>query len=50
MSEPPDVIDVGRGLRLRGYGGESDVDAAWAWYRDPDTVRLVDGEDAEPYS
>ena len=46
----PEPIEVARGLRLRGYDGEADVDAAWPWYQDLDTVRLVDGDGAQPYS
>ncbi|HET7069234.1 MAG TPA: GNAT family N-acetyltransferase [Nocardioides sp.] len=50
MAEQPGVIELGTRLRLRAYGGERDVDAAWPWYRDLETVRLVDGEDARPYT
>jgi hypothetical protein len=50
VMEPCEVIDVGGGLRLRAYGGEGDVDAAWPWYRDIETVRLIDGKDAQPYT
>jgi hypothetical protein len=50
VAEQPGVIGVSGGLRLRAYGGERDVDAAWPWYRDLDTVRLVDGDDARPYT
>ena len=46
----PEVIDVGVGLRLRTYVGGADVDTAWPWYTDLDTVRLVDGDDAQPYT
>ena len=35
---------------MRTYCGEADVDAAWPWYLDPETVRLVDGQDAQPYT
>jgi hypothetical protein len=44
------VIGVVDGLRLRPYGGEGDVGAAWPWYRDIETMRLIDGKDAEPYT
>jgi GNAT superfamily N-acetyltransferase len=50
MTEPLRVIGVSDDLRLRPYGGERDVDVAWPWYRDVETVRLVDGEAARPYT
>lgn len=46
----PEVIDMGGALRLRPYGGDRDVDAAWPWYQDIDTVRLIDGQEARPYT
>lgn len=50
VPEKQGVIDIAADLRLRSFGGEADVDAAWPWYRDVATVRLVDGPDGSPYS
>lgn len=49
VSKSSGTIDAG-GIRLRPYGGEDDVDTAWPWYQDLETVRLIDGEGARPYT
>ncbi len=45
---PPNLA-VDDELRLRPYAGEEDVDLAWPWYRDPETVALVDGGGSAVY-
>ena len=45
--EQPEVLPVSDSLRLRKYDGKHDF--ALAWYLDPETVWLVDG-DKEPYT
>lgn len=45
--EQPEVLSVSDSLRLRKYDGKHDF--ALAWYLDPETVWLVDG-DKEPYT
>jgi GNAT superfamily N-acetyltransferase len=37
-------------LRLRAFAGDADVDLAWPWYRDPETVALVDGPGSPTYA
>jgi GNAT superfamily N-acetyltransferase len=46
----PELLPVDEGLRLRGFAGDADVDLAWPWYRDPETVRLVDGDGSPTYT
>lgn len=46
----PDHLPVDDELRLRAYAGEPDVDLAWPWYQDPETVALVDGPDSPTYA
>ncbi len=43
----PETLPVSDTLRLRKYDGIHDF--ALSWYLDPETVRLVDGDD-EPYT
>ena len=43
----PETLPVSETLRLRKYDGIHDF--ALSWYLDPETVRLVDGDD-EPYT
>lgn len=43
----PDIIEVDNGLRLRKFDGAYDF--AFEWYRDEETVYLVDGV-KKPYS
>ena len=43
----PDILNVGGALRLRRYDGDHSF--ALAWYQDPETVYLVDGDPA-PYT
>jgi GNAT superfamily N-acetyltransferase len=45
-----EILTVDAELRLRPFAGDADVDAAWTWYRDPETVALVDGLGAPPYA
>ena len=46
----PAILPVDSELRLRPYAGDEDVDLAWPWYRDAETVALVDGEGAAVYT
>jgi GNAT superfamily N-acetyltransferase len=46
----PEILPVDDELRLRPYAGAADVDLAWPWYRDPETVALVDGEGSPTYA
>lgn len=43
----PKYINIDESLRLRKFDGEFDF--ALDWYKDKETVKLVDGEDAELY-
>ena len=43
----PEYIAISPDLRLRKYDGSFEF--AQEWYKDKETVRLVDGENAEPY-
>ncbi|MBU5311177.1 GNAT family N-acetyltransferase [Tissierella carlieri] len=43
----PKYIDIDTGLRLRKFDGKFDF--ALEWYKDEETVKLVDGKDAELY-
>lgn len=43
----PKYIDIDTDLRLRKFDGKFDF--ALEWYKDEETVKLVDGEDAELY-
>jgi GNAT superfamily N-acetyltransferase len=45
----PEILWVDEDVRLRPYAGDADVDLAWPWYRDPETVELVDGPGSTPY-
>lgn len=45
----PEILPVDEELRLRPYAGDVDVDLAWPWYRDPETVALVDGPGSPAY-
>jgi GNAT superfamily N-acetyltransferase len=45
----PEILPVDDGLRLRAFVGDADVDLAWPWYQDPDTVALVDGDGSPAY-
>ncbi len=47
---PGVVLDVDDELRLRAFAGDADVDLAWPWYRDPETVALLDGPGDPPYT
>jgi GNAT superfamily N-acetyltransferase len=44
------VLAVDPDLRLRPFAGAEDVDAAWPWYCDRDTVDLVDGPGSPIYT
>jgi GNAT superfamily N-acetyltransferase len=44
------ILDVDDDLRLRPFDGDADVDLAWPWYRDPETVALVDGPGSPTYA
>jgi GNAT superfamily N-acetyltransferase len=54
----PEILPVDVGLRLRRFARDPDadpavdpvVDTAWAWYRDVETVALVDGPGSPTYS
>jgi ribosomal protein S18 acetylase RimI-like enzyme len=46
----PDCLPVDDDLRLRPYAGDADVDLAWPWYQDPETVALVDGAGSPTYA
>jgi GNAT superfamily N-acetyltransferase len=46
----PEILLVDDELRLRAFAGDEDVDLAWPWYRDPETVALVDGAGAPTYA
>lgn len=45
--EQPEIIQISRDLRLRKF--DDVYGFAFAWYQDPDTVYLVDGN-SEPYT
>jgi GNAT superfamily N-acetyltransferase len=45
----PDILPVDEEPRLRAFGGDADVDVAWPWYCDPETVALVDGAGSPAY-
>ena len=44
----PEFINIDRNLRLRKFDGKFNF--ALDWYRDKETVKLVDGKDAELYT
>jgi GNAT superfamily N-acetyltransferase len=46
----PQILQVDDGLRLRAFAGDPDVDLAWSWYRDLETVALVDGPGTPTYA
>ena len=47
----PEIIQVSDCLRLRKFESLSGMESlALGWYQDPDTVRLVDGPQAEAYT
>jgi GNAT superfamily N-acetyltransferase len=50
MAMTPDILSVDDELRLRAFAGEADVDLAWPWYRDAETVALVDGAGSPTYA
>lgn len=45
-----EILPVDADLRLRRFGGDEDVDLAWPWYRDVETVTLVDGPGSPAYT
>jgi GNAT superfamily N-acetyltransferase len=45
----PEILPVDDELRLRAFGGDADVDLAWPWYQDPETVARVDGAGSPAY-
>jgi len=45
----PETLPVDDELRLRPGAGDADVELAWTWYQDPETVALVDGAGSAPY-
>jgi GNAT superfamily N-acetyltransferase len=47
---PPEILPVDDELRLRPFAGDADVDLAWPWYRDSETVSLVDGAGSPTYA
>lgn len=50
MGVTSDIIPVDDELRLRAFRRDVDVDVAWPWYRDPETVALVDGPGSPVYA
>lgn len=50
MDMTPEILPVDEELRLRAFAGDADVDLAWPWYRDPETVSLVDGAGSPTYA
>ncbi len=46
----PLILPVDDELRLRPFAGDADVDLAWPWYRDAETVELVDGPGRPTYA
>ena len=44
------ILDVDDELRLRTFAGDTDVDLAWPWYQDAETVALVDGPGSPTYA
>lgn len=46
----PEILPVDDELRLRRFAGDPDVDVAWPWYRDAETVALVDGSGSPTYA
>jgi GNAT superfamily N-acetyltransferase len=44
------ILEVDAELRLRPFDGDRDVDLAWPWYQDPETVALVDGPGSPTYA
>jgi GNAT superfamily N-acetyltransferase len=44
------ILPVDDDLRLRPFAGDADVDLAWPWYRDAETVALVDGPGSPTYA
>lgn len=44
------ILDVDDELRLRTFAGDTDVDLAWPWYQDAETVALVDGPGRPTYA
>ena len=46
----PEILPVDDELRLRPFAGDADVDLAWPWYRDPETVALGDGPGSPAYA
>ncbi len=50
MDIAPEILPVDDELRLRAFAGEADVDLAWPWYRDAETVALVDGAGSPTYA
>jgi GNAT superfamily N-acetyltransferase len=46
----PQILPVDDGLRLRPFVGDADVDLAWPWYQDAETVALVDGPGSPTYA
>jgi GNAT superfamily N-acetyltransferase len=46
----PEILPVDDELRLRPFAGDADVELAWPWYRDAETVALVDGPGSPTYA
>jgi GNAT superfamily N-acetyltransferase len=46
----PEILPVDESLRLRRFAGDPDVDLAWPWYRDVETVANVDGAGSPAYT
>lgn len=44
------LLEIDHDLRLRDFAGDTDVDAVWPWYRDAETVALVDGPGSPTYA
>lgn len=44
------ILEVDDELRLRPFAGDADVDLAWPWYQDAETVALVDGPGSPTYA
>jgi RimJ/RimL family protein N-acetyltransferase len=44
----PDHIDIDGQLRLKAYDGSFDF--AYSWYQDMESLKLIDGEEAIPYT
>lgn len=44
-----EILPVDDELRVRPYAGDADVERAWTWYEDPETLDFVDGARSASY-